>query len=389
MDDRTAPVTEDPATPRHDPLGERRDERGLPPQSGQVDAAAGRGKTEQERPRSRPRRRLLLVLAVIVVIALTVAAYIWWQYARQFETTDDAFIDTRIVTVSPQIAGAIVDVPVDDNQSVDAGAVLARIDERNYRAAFDQAKAQVDQAQATIDNLKAQVAAQQAKIDQAAKQVTEAQGALDFSQQENTRYQGLLRTGSGSEQRAQQAASDLIQKQAAVGSAQANLEVANRQIEVLKTQQEEAQAQLEQAKANQDLAAANLDRTVIRAPVAGRVTKLTAARGQYAVAGQAVMMFVPRDLWITANFKETQLDTMRPGQPVDVSIDAYPGRVFRAHVDSIQEGSGTVFSLLPAENATGNYVKVVQRVPVKIVFDHPPDVYLGPGMSVVPTVKVR
>jgi membrane fusion protein, multidrug efflux system len=389
MDDRPAPVTEDPATPRHDPLGERRDDHGLPLHSGQVDAASGREKPEQERPRSRPRRRLLLMLAVIVVIALTVAGYIWWQYARQFETTDDAFIDTRIVTISPQIAGAIVDVPVDDNQFVDAGAVLARIDERNYRAAFDQAKAQVDQAQATIDNLKAQVAAQQAKIDQAAKQVTEAQGALDFSQQENTRYQGLLRTGSGSEQRAQQAASDLIQKQAAVGSAQANLEVADRQIEVLKTQQEEAQAQLEQAKANQDLAAANLDRTVIRAPVAGRVTKLTAARGEYAVAGQAVMMFVPRDLWITANFKETQLDTMRPGQPVDVSIDAYPGRVFRAHVDSIQEGSGTVFSLLPAENATGNYVKVVQRVPVKIVFDHPPDVYLGPGMSVVPTVKVR
>jgi membrane fusion protein (multidrug efflux system) len=318
MDDRIAPVTADSATPRHDPLGERRDDPGLPSQGGQVDAALGREKLEQERPRSHRRRRLLLVLAVIVVIALAVAGYVWWQYARQFETTDDAFIDTRIVTISPQIAGAIVDVPVDDNQSVDAGAVLARIDERNYRAAFDQAKAQVDQAQATIDNLVAQVAAQQAKIDQAAKQVTEAQGALDFSQQENTRYQGLLRTGSGSEQRAQQAASDLIQKQAAVGSAQANLEVTNRQIEVLKTQQEEAQAQLEQAKANQDLATANLDRTVIHAPVAGRVAKLTAARGQYAVAGQAVMMFVPRDLWITANFKETQLDAMRRGQSVDV-----------------------------------------------------------------------
>jgi membrane fusion protein, multidrug efflux system len=389
MDDRPAPQTDDPATARRDPVGERRDDQSARTRGDHRDTTANRDRSGQERPRGGGRRRLLVVLVVIIVIALAIAGYIWWQYARQFESTDDAFIDTRIVTISPQVAGAIVDVPVDDNQFVDAGAALCRIDERNYRAAFDQAKAQVDQAQATIDNLVAQVAAQQAKIDQAAKQVTEAQGALDFSQQENTRYQGLLRTGSGSEQRAQQAASDLIQKQAAVGSAQANLEVAQRQIEVLKTQQEEAQAQLEQAKANQDLAAANLDRTVVRAPVAGRVTKLTAARGLYAVAGQAVMMFVPRNLWITANFKETQLDTMRPGQPVDVSIDAYPGRVFRAHVDSIQEGSGTVFSLLPAENATGNYVKVVQRVPVKIVFDQPPDVYLGPGMSVVPTVKVR
>jgi membrane fusion protein (multidrug efflux system) len=116
---------------------------------------------------------------------------------------------------------------------------------------------------------------------------------------------------------------------------------------------------------------------------------LTAAKGNYAAVGQALMMFVPREVWITANFKETQLNLMRPGQPVTISIDAYPGRTFKGHVDSVQSGSGTAFSLLPAENATGNYVKIVQRVPVKIVFDTPPDVLLGPGMSVVPTVKVR
>ena len=148
-------------------------------------------------------------------------------------------------------------------------------------------------------------------------------------------------------------------------------------------------AQLESARAQLAQAATNLSRTIITAPVAGRVTQLTAAKGAYAAVGQALMMFVPRDVWVTANFKETQLDLMRPGQPVDIEIDAYPDRTFEGHVDSVQAGSGTAFSLLPAQNATGNYVKIVQRVPVKIVFNKPPDVLLGPGMSVVPTVKVR
>ena len=143
-----------------------------------------------------------------------------------------------------------------------------------------------------------------------------------------------------------------------------------------------ARAQLAQA-------ATNLSRTIITAPVAGRVTQLTAAKGAYAAVGQVMMMFVPRDVWVTANFKETQLDLMRAGQPVDIEIDAYPDRTFEGHVDSVQAGSGTAFSLLPAQNATGNYIKIVQRVPVKIVFNKPPDVLLGPGMSVVPTVKVR
>ena len=151
---------------------------------------------------------------------------------------------------------------------------------------------------------------------------------------------------------------------------------------MLRAQLENAQAQLEQAEAN-------LSRTIITAPVAGRVTRLTAAKGGYAGVGQALIIFVPRDVWVTANFKETQLDLMRPGQPVKIEIDAYPDQTFEGHVDSIQSGSGTAFSLLPAENATGNYVKIVQRVPVKIVFNTPPDVLLGPGMSVVPTVKVR
>jgi membrane fusion protein (multidrug efflux system) len=336
-------------------------------------------------------RRRPLVVASLAVLLLLIAtgSVIWWLYARQFEWTDDAFVDARTALISSQVNGAVVDVLVTDNQLVEENARLVSIDERDYRTALDQAEAQVDQAWANVANLDAQIDAQQARIEQAEKEAAEAQGALTFARQENDRYQELLRTGAGTAQRAQQAESELRQRQAAFDAAKANAIAATKQIAVLRTQRAVAIGQLRQAQAAQGQARANLDRTTITAPVRGRVTKLTAAKGNYAQVGQSLLMFVPTQSWVTANFKETQLTHMRPGQDVDISIDAYPNRTFHGHVDSIQAGSGTAFSLLPAENATGNYVKVVQRVPVKITFDQAPDVLLGPGMSVVPTVKVR
>lgn len=327
-----------------------------------------------------------ITIGAVLALGLIVA---WWLNARHYESTDDAFIDTRTVQISSQVAAAIVDVPVTDNQLVEAGTVLVRLDDRDYVAQRDQAKAQVDQAQASVDNLIAQIATQRAKIDQADKQVAQAQAALTFAQQQADRYQQLAAKGSGTVEQAQQYASSLLQSQATLAATQANATATEKQIPVLEAQRELANGQLAQARATLAQALANLSRTVITAPVAGRVNKLTAAKGGYAGVGQALMMFVPREVWVTANFKETQLDMMRPGQRVDIEIDAYPDQTFKGHVDSIQSGSGTAFSLLPTENATGNYVKIVQRVPVKIVFDKPPDVLLGPGMSVVPTVKVR
>jgi membrane fusion protein (multidrug efflux system) len=329
---------------------------------------------------------LLIVIGGTILAGLVVA---WWLHARNYESTDDAFIDTRTVQISAQVAAAIVEVPVTDNQLVDAGAELVRLDDRDYVAQRDQAQAQVNQGKASVENLTSQIAAQQAKVDQANKQVAQAQAALTFAQQQAERYQLLASRGSGTVEQAQQYASNLQQNQAGLAAAQANAVATEKQIEVLKAQRDLAYGQLAQAHAALSQAQANLARTMVTAPVAGRVTKLSAAKGTYAAVGQTLMMFVPRDVWVTANFKETQLNYMRPGQPVDISIDAYPDRTFKGRVDSIQSGSGTAFSLLPAENATGNYVKIVQRVPVKIVFDTPPDVQLGPGMSVVPTVKVR
>jgi membrane fusion protein (multidrug efflux system) len=326
--------------------------------------------------------------AVLCAVAL-VGGVFWWLNARNFESTDDAFVDTRPVAIASQVSGAIAAMPVSDNQLVEAGGPLVQIDDRDHRVAVMQAQGQVDQAQATIDNIKAQIEAQLARITQADEQVTEAQAALNFSQQENVRYQDLVKRGAGTEQRAQQASSDLNQKVAALRGAQANADAARRQVPILQTQQQVAEAQLKQAQAGLETARINLSRTQIAAPVAGRATRITAAVGAVAQPAQTLMMFVPTDMWITANFKETQITHMRPGQPVDIEIDAYPGRTFKGRVDSLQAGSGAAFSLLPPENATGNFVKVVQRVPVKIVFDHPPEVYIGPGMSVVPSVRVR
>ncbi|HEY3796201.1 MAG TPA: HlyD family secretion protein [Bradyrhizobium sp.] len=335
------------------------------------------------------RKHPVAMIVCFGLIALGIIAGIaWYLHARHYESTDDAFIDGRPVLVSPEITGSITSVDVTDNQIVKKGDLLATIDTRNYKAAFDQAEAQIQQYEATAKNIDAQIAAQKAQIEQAAQQVAQAQAALKFSTDENIRYQDLVQKGAGTVQRAQQASSDFTGKQAALDAANAAKLVAERQIDVLKAQKIGAAAQLDQAKAQKDRAAADLQRTELRATVDGRVTKLTAAVGALAMPGQSIMVVVPLDIWVTANFKESQLALMRVGQPVDIEIDAF-GRTFPGHVNSVQAGSGTAFSLLPAENATGNYVKVVQRVPVKITFDQRPDVELGPGMSVVPTVTVR
>ena len=332
---------------------------------------------------------IAMVVCLGLIVAGVIGGTVWYLHARHYESTDDAFIDGRPVLVSPQVAGSIVSVNVTDNQIVKAGDLLATIDPRNYKAAVDQADAQIRQNQATIKDFEAQKASQKAQVDRATQQVTEAAAALKFSTDENTRYQDLVQNGAGTVQRAQQASSDLSGKQAALDAANAAKVAAERQIDVLNAQIVGAAAQLDQSKAQKDRADTDLQRTELRATVDGRVTKLTAAVGALAAPGQAIMIVVPLDIWVTANFKESQLADMRAGQPVDIRIDAFGGRSFPGQVNSVQAGSGTAFSLLPAENATGNYVKVVQRVPVKITFNQRPDVELGPGMSVIPTVTVR
>ena len=358
----------------------------------------GRDEAESKEPDKKPklswtetlrRHPWAVAAAIVALVLIAIGILLWWLHARKYESTDDAFVDARIVTITAQVSGAVSEVYVTDNQMVEAGTLLMRIDPQIFDAQLDQAKAQVDQAKASIANLDAQIEAEQSRIFQADEQVKQASAGLDFAKEQYTRYQQLAKTGADTVQQAQQAKATLLQNEATFSSAQANAVAERKQLIVLQTQRRGADAQLEAAMAQQKLGESNLSYTTIAAPTAGRITKLTAAKGAYVAPGQALSMFVPREIWITANYKESQLALMHPGQPVAIRVDAFPDRRFNGHIDSIQAGSGTAFSLLPAENATGNYVKVVQRVPVKIVFDAPPDVELGPGMSVVPTVKVR
>jgi membrane fusion protein (multidrug efflux system) len=326
--------------------------------------------------------------SVLFVLALA-GGYAYWSYASHFESTDDAFIAARQSALAPKVSGYITAVPVTDNQHVQAGDVIARIDDRDYRTALAQAEAQVAAAHASIENIDAQLDVQQAQINANQAQVDQAQAALVFAEQQAARYEHLEQTGYGTVQNAQQYTSQLHQQQAALASAQATLKLAQRHVEALKAQRNSAVASLGQAEAQRDQAELNLSYTTVTAAQPGRDVNLSAAVGQFAQAGTNLTMFVPDQIWVTANFKEIQLDHMRPGDPVTLAIDAYPERKIHGHVESVQSGSGTAFSLLPAQNATGNYVKIVQRVPVKIVMDDPPtDVALGPGMSVVPTVRI-
>jgi membrane fusion protein (multidrug efflux system) len=338
---------------------------------------------------TRRRRPLAAASGALLLAGALGAGYLWWDQASHFQSTDDAFIASRPVALAPKVAGYVTRVPVTDNQHVAAGQVIARIDDRDYVVALDQARAQQAVAEANIKNIDAQMVMQQAQIAANQAQVAQAQAALTFAQQQSARYAQLARKGAGSVQNAQQYDSQLAQQQAAVKTAEAGLEVARRQVGALQAQRQSAVAALAQAQAQVDQAKLNLDYTVVRAARPGRVVNLTAEPGEFAAAGTNLAMFVPDEIWVTANFKENQLDDMRPGQKATLEIDAYPEREFRGHVASIQPGSGTAFSLLPAQNATGNYVKIVQRVPVKIVIDNPPkDVALGPGMSVVPSVRI-
>jgi membrane fusion protein (multidrug efflux system) len=381
----TTPEARQPGKPQQDAKPQGR------PDAKSDDKAAGEkdeGPPQKKVPIWR-RHPLATIGVVVLVIVAGIAGYIYYDYGEHFETTDDAFVAARQSALAPKVTGYVKAVPVTDNEHVRTGDIIAIIDDRDYKAALDQANGQVAQALAGVANAEAQRDVQGAQIDSAKAQLAQANAALVFSQQQAARYTDLAQKGAGTVQNAEQYESQLGQQKATVKTDEAAVAVAERQLETDKAQLETAQANVAIAQAQRETAELNLGYTVLRAEEPGRVVQLSATHGELAQPGTDLTMFVPDAIWIIANFKETQLDHMRPGQPVEIVVDAYPDRTFKGHVDSIQPGSGTAFSLLPAQNATGNYVKVVQRVPVKIAFDQKPDdVVLGPGMSLEPTVRV-
>jgi membrane fusion protein (multidrug efflux system) len=329
------------------------------------------------------------IIGILVIAGIGVGITMWWLHARLFESTDDAFIDTHIVLVAPQVAGRVDQVLIKDNQDVEKGQLLVKIDPADYQVSLAMAQAALAEAQGKLQQAEAQKAVAEANAQQAKAQVQVVQANARNAQQELQRYQKLSSAAVSQQQvdsataaAASSAAQvEAAQKQAAAAAAEANAAVTA--IATAKAAVGSAQAKIDQAKLR-------LSYTEIRAPEAGHVTRKSVVPGNYVETGQQLMAIVPRDVWVTANFKETQLTDMKPGQPVDISVDAFPDLDLHGRVDSIQAGSGAVFSLLPPQNATGNYVKVVQRVPVKITFDELPDhPRLAPGLSVEPKVKVR
>jgi membrane fusion protein (multidrug efflux system) len=344
----------------------------------------------------RPSRQAIKRAALALVLALGVAAvgdfgHYYLTTGRYLESTDDAYVKADSTIIAPKVSGYIAEVLVSDNEPVKAGQLLARIDDRDFKAALNQAKADVAASEAAVRNLDAQIELQGPLIQQQAADVDAAEANLKFAQEERSRYDDLMKSGSGTVQRAQQTDAALRAQTAQLQQSKAGLIAANKKIEVLSTQRAQAIAQLDHARAVEQQAALNLSYTQITAPVEGTVGARTLRVGQYVQAGTQLMAVVPLDaVYVVANFKETQLTNVRDGQPVELKIDSFHSTTLKGHVDSLSPASGLEFALLPPDNATGNFTKIVQRVPVKIVLDDPRlKGLLRPGMSAVPTVDTK
>jgi membrane fusion protein (multidrug efflux system) len=356
-------------------------------------SGSGDAEGEQATPRrSLSQHPILLVTGATLLALALLGGVVFWLHARHFESTDDAFIDAHIVRLAPQVSGRITQALVDDNQIVTPGQLLVVIDSADSETRVAQALAQRAQAQAQLDNATVQIGVNQANYQQAQADVAAASAQADNAARDLARYRALqsVNPAAVAQQQFDQALA-LARQTAAQREALAKAAGARAdQVKASLTLVVSGEDQVRAAQAQVDEANLNLGYARIVAPVAGHVAQNSVAVGNYVQPGTQILAIVPLDVWVTANFKETQLALMRVGQKVSVHVDGCPQDQIEAHVDSIQRGAGQAFSILPAENATGNFVKVVQRVPVKIVLDHPPkDCLLGPGMSVEPTVTVR
>jgi membrane fusion protein (multidrug efflux system) len=364
-------------------------------------------------------RKTLLILGPIALVLIVALGYPLYVRIMTHESTDDAFVEAHVVSMSPRVAGHVDEVPVHDNQRVEKGDLLVRVDPRPFQVALDVAKARLQSADAAMQEAEAEVDAarslviqrnaalssNRSELDQVRAGVDEYTAGHNRDENDFKRMNEMVEAGAVSRQeydhaRAQAAVSKAkllsarkkidtqsAQIRQAVASAQAaqdELLQARAVVEKRRAEASEAEAQVRQAELD-------LSYTRITAPCAGYVTKKAVEPGAYVQVGQQLLAVVGNDVWVVANFKETQISGMKPGQPVDIEVDAYPDVVFRGRVDSIQRGTGSRFTLLPPENATGNFIKVVQRVPVKIVLDRQngsAGYLLAPGMSVIPDVNL-
>jgi membrane fusion protein (multidrug efflux system) len=339
-------------------------------------------------------RRHLALAGLALAITLGGMGYgrYWWNVGRFIESTDDAYAGGNVTAVSPHVAGFVAQILVTDNQHVQAGQLVIRLDGRDFQAALDHAQAAAAKEQAALAGLEAKYVLQQAMINQAEADLNAKTARATFAVADAVRYRELALTTFGTRQNAERASAADQEAQSVIRSAQAGLIAARQQLTVLEAGISEARAGIAQANADLETARLNLGYTEIRSPIDGYVGNRAAQVGAYVANGAYLLSVIPaRGLWVDANFKEDQLAYMRPGQPATVVADVLPGKSFQGHVESLAPGTGAVFSVIPPENATGNFTKVVQRVPVRIALDDG-EARLGelrPGLSTTVSVDTR
>lgn len=344
-------------------------------------------------PRPFTRKQIAMaVVALAAVLSFAAMGYRWWTVGRFIESTDDAYLGGNVTVIAPEVAGFISELAVTDNQHVHAGDLLIRLDNRDYRAALGKAEAAVAVQEAALTNLDAMRHLQEAIVAQAEADVAAANAEIIRTHDDQGRYRRLFKENAVSAQSTEQADTDYTRALAAGEKAQAGLVAAQRQLDVIATQKQQLEAALQQALAERDTARLNLGYTELRAPIDGTVGNRSAQVGAYATVGSQLISLVPvSGLWVDANFKESQLAEVRPGSLATIRIDSIPGKVFHGHVVSIAPATGAEFSVLPPENATGNFTKIVQRVTVRIAFDDAAaaEGQLRPGLSATARVDSR
>ena len=338
------------------------------------------------------RSRILLIAGAVILVGGLVWGFRWWTVGRFIQSTDDAYLQADSMTVAPKVSGYVAEVFVADNQSVKAGEPLVRLDNRQYEAVFEQANASIAARKADIERAQAELLQQQANIVQARAQVVGAKAAEAHAIAEVLRYEPLVKTGAESGEKLSDLRNAKDQASAKLAADIAALDASERQPATTRAQIDQARAQLQVAEASSRQAQLDLGDTTVRSMLAGSVGDRTVRVGQFVQPGSRLMTIVPvQDVYLTANFKETQIGRMRTGQPATIQVDALPGKELHGTVASFSPGTGAQFALLPPQNATGNFTKIVQRVPVRIHIDADEQTrpLLLPGLSVTVRVDTR
>lgn len=344
-------------------------------------------KAKKKRPEYKKKRVVIPAISALVLILTGILLAV---HSTFYQSTDDAFVEGHIISIAPRVAGQVINLYVDDNQEVKQNQILVEIDPTDYQVALAQAQAKLAEAKAKLGVIEKQVDENSSKVDFTVQELNSTASKLDFAEKDYTRYAEMYKEGIVSKQEYDKSLNSLTVAQANKKAADENNKAARASLEANKAKIASQEAEIKRLEAEVKQAEINLSYTKIYAPEDGKISARTVEKGNYVQIAQPMLSLVPQRVWVVANFKEIQLTNMKPGQKVWIKVDTYPHKRFKGHVDSIQRATGAKSSLFPPENAVGSYVKIVQRVPVKILFDDNLEGYnIVPGMSVVPKVKIK